>query len=71
MQEAQQSAEGQHSIVALAAPAKPSAITANNRVALMNFIFFLLGIIAVLIGADRLHRRGFLQTFEVFRVLDA
>jgi hypothetical protein len=39
MQDAQQSAEGQHSIVAFAAPAKPSAITANNRVALMNFIF--------------------------------
>lgn len=39
-QDAQQSAEGQHSVLAFATPAKPSAITANSRVAVMRFIFF-------------------------------
>jgi len=39
-QDAQQSAEGQHSVLAFATPAKVSAITANSRVALMRFIFF-------------------------------
>jgi hypothetical protein len=37
--------------VAFAAPAKPTAITANNRVVLMNFIFSPLNF-AELIGAD-------------------
>jgi hypothetical protein len=41
-QEAQQSAEAQHEEVARAAPAKPSATTATNRIALILFINFLL-----------------------------
>jgi hypothetical protein len=42
-QEAQQSAEEQHDeFAAFTAPAKPSAITATNRIALILFMFFLL-----------------------------
>lgn len=42
-QDAQQSAEGQQdAVAAFTAPAKPSAITATNRIALILFIKFLL-----------------------------
>jgi hypothetical protein len=42
-QDAQQSAEAQHdAFAAFAAPAKPSAITATNRIALNLFMNFLL-----------------------------
>lgn len=42
-QEAQHSAEEQHdAFAAFTAPAKPSAITATNRIALILFMFFLL-----------------------------
>jgi hypothetical protein len=42
-QDAQQSAELQHdALAAFAAPAKPSAITATNRIALILFMVFLL-----------------------------
>jgi len=42
-QEAQQSADEQHdAFAAFTAPAKPSAITATNRIALILFMFFLL-----------------------------
>jgi hypothetical protein len=43
LQEAQHSAESQHDVVAaFAAPANPSAITANNRTAASFFMDFLL-----------------------------
>jgi len=42
-QDAQQSAEGQHdAFAACVAPAKPNAITATNRIALILFMDFLL-----------------------------
>jgi len=42
-QDAQQSAEAQHdAFAAFTAPAKPSAMTATNRIALMLFIEILL-----------------------------
>ena len=41
VQDAQQSAEGQHAgLAAFAAPVMPSATTANSRIALMVFITF-------------------------------
>jgi len=57
-QEAQQSAEEQHdAFAAFTAPAKPSAITATNRIALILFMFFLLLDERVFVSRRHGHRR--------------